>query len=77
VRVLGYLVVRVALFLCVLLALYAVGWRHWSEVFGAVLLSWLIAYMLFGSQHDYIAQLIERFFDRRASRRAGGTKTKG
>jgi divalent metal cation (Fe/Co/Zn/Cd) transporter len=68
VRVLGYWLVRAALFLCVVVALYAVGWRNWSEWIGAFLLSWLIAYMLFGSQHDYFAQLVERFFDRRASR---------
>ena len=72
-RVLGYWLVRFALFVCVAVALYAVGWRNWSEAVGAVLLSGLIAYLLFGSQHDYIAQVIERFFGRRASRRDGAT----
>jgi len=74
VRVLGYWLVRAALFLCVVMALWAVGWRHWSVSIGAVLLSWLIAYALFGSQHDAVTQWGERIVSGRASRRGQGTE---
>lgn len=76
-RVLGYWLVRAALFLSVAVALYAVGWRHPSAAIGAVLLSWLIAYLLFGSQHDHISEWIERRVDDWKSKRAKGTGSRG
>jgi hypothetical protein len=77
VRVLGYWLVRAALFLCVAVALYAVGWRNESAAIGAVLLSWMIAYMLFGSQHDHISEWIETRVDEWKLRRAEGKGSKG
>ncbi|MBN2177328.1 MAG: hypothetical protein JW722_06685 [Demequinaceae bacterium] len=76
-RTLGYWIVRAALFLCVLLALWAVGWRNWSASIGALCVSWLVAYAVFGTQHDLLSQWLERYFDGRADRRGPSGEAKG
>jgi len=63
VRVLGYWLVRAALLMCVILALWVVGWKHWTVVLGALFLSEVIAYSSFGSQHDLLLKWVGRRMD--------------
>lgn len=65
VRALGYWFVRVALLLCVTLALWIVGWKHWTVIVGALVLSEMIAYASFGAQYDPLARWVGRRFDER------------
>jgi Cu/Ag efflux pump CusA len=68
VRTLGYWFVRAALFFSVVLALWALGLRSWSAAIVAVPLSWLIAFAVFGTEHDPLAQLVERHLSKRSDR---------
>jgi len=57
--------VRAALLMCVILALWIVGWKHWTVVLGALGLSEMIAYSSFGSRHDPFLKWVGRRVDER------------
>lgn len=59
-KVLVYWAARTALFFAVLVALWGVGWRHWTVAIGAALFAWVISYAMFGSMYDAAAQQLER-----------------
>lgn len=65
VRAFLYWLVRVVLLMCVALALWVLGWTHWTLVVGALILSEVIAYAAFGSQYDPLARWVGRRLDER------------
>ncbi len=72
-----YWVARTALFFAVLLAEWALGWRHWTAVIGALFLAWFVTYAMFGPIHDVPSQRLERALAERAKRAGsnGATRT--
>jgi hypothetical protein len=64
-----YWIARVALFFAALLAEWALGWRHWTAVLGAIFLDWFVTYAMFGSIHDIPSRHVERALTQRAARK--------
>lgn len=59
-KVIIFWAARTALFVAVLVALWLIGWQHWTVAIAAAVIAWLIGYAMFGSMHDAAAQQLER-----------------
>jgi hypothetical protein len=64
-KALTFWLVRVALFLAVLLALWGLGWRSGTSLLGALAVTWFVSYALFGSLYDPVSEWLEGVASRR------------
>jgi len=59
-KVLLYWAARTALMVGVWVALWFLGWEHWSAVVAAAVIAWLISYAMFGPLYDAAARQMEK-----------------
>ena len=58
---------RIAKTLMFILALWVVGWHHWTVIAGGIVAAWIVNYMMFGSLHDPLLRAIENRLAKRAA----------